>query len=502
MKYNIFIFSFLLFLVSCNCVSASWLIDNYDYRKNIILTGNTSGAQTDYQILLNVTYESEMQSDFDDLRFCNETHQLDAWLESKVDSSYAFVWVEFPTTPANGVNQTYYMYYGNTAAVNDWDIGATFLFGDDFDDNSIDSVKWNTPTDSGTGITLSETGGEIKISGTSSDVDANANLYSKYTLPSTYILEYNLKTVSYTANSFDLAIGIYKDNSNRLHWFASKWTTPASNALGQLWQAGGTPSGVYDDTDLDGAYHHYAIYAKGSNLYDCYIDGVNKVTATNSGIATTPQIRLLGWVGVNGQTVDGRIDNVFVRKYAANPPTYACGSESYYVNSIHYNITNQYNHTIQSDGTIIVNRSITAADDINWTAAALTDDCNLVVTEYNLSNTTVANFTLYNAPLNWLKATNLTVGLTYELTNSTLYEHHIADGNGEINFTNNLIPDDYQIMAISTIVNITCYSVYPETLFTNYTGLLSGSYIVESNIPLNYKLFLSCISYGDELYFN
>ena len=56
-----------------------------------------------------------------------------------------------------------------------------------------------------------------------------------------------------------------------------------------------------------------------------------------------------------------------------------------------------------------------------------------------------------------------------------------------INFTNNLIPDDYQVMVESTVVNVTCYSTFPETLYTNYTGLISGSYIVESSFPLNYS---------------
>jgi hypothetical protein len=78
-----------------------------------------SEPSTNYQLLLNITYDSVMQSDFDDLRFCNETHELNSWLESKVDSSYALVWVEFPTTPTNGVEQTYYMYYGNVGAASD-----------------------------------------------------------------------------------------------------------------------------------------------------------------------------------------------------------------------------------------------------------------------------------------------------------------------------------------------------------------------------------------------
>jgi len=39
--------------------------------------------------------------------------------------------------------------------------------------------------------------------------------------------------------------------------------------------------------------------------------------------------------------------------------------------------------------------------------------------------------------------------------------------------------------AQSPTVNISLYSKYPETLFTNYTGFLSASYIVETDFPLN-----------------
>ena len=108
----------------------AWLA-GYTKRKKITITGGASGAQTDFQIKLTVAYDGDMQSDFDDLRFTQADGQtlIDAWLETKTNDVSATVWVEFPTTPANGVDQDYYMYYGNAGAASDWDIGATFIFG-------------------------------------------------------------------------------------------------------------------------------------------------------------------------------------------------------------------------------------------------------------------------------------------------------------------------------------------------------------------------------------
>ena len=121
----------------------AWL-SGWSKRKKITLTGGSSGAQTAFQIMLTVTYDSDMQADFDDLRFtkADGTTLIDAWLEEKTDSTSANVWAEFPTTPANTVTEDYYMYYGKSDAASDWDIGATFLFGDDFPGSSIDTNKW------------------------------------------------------------------------------------------------------------------------------------------------------------------------------------------------------------------------------------------------------------------------------------------------------------------------------------------------------------------------
>ena len=55
-----------------------------------------------------------MQTDFDDLRFLNgsENEELKYYLEDKVDSDYANVWVRVPYLGASE-NNTIYMYYKN-----------------------------------------------------------------------------------------------------------------------------------------------------------------------------------------------------------------------------------------------------------------------------------------------------------------------------------------------------------------------------------------------------
>ena len=111
----------------------AWL-SGYSKRKKLTLTGGASGAQTDFQLSIAVSYAAAMQGDFDDIRFTqvDGTTLVDAWAEVIVTDTSAEVWVEFPTTPANTVEQDYYMYYGNGSVAPDWDGAATFELFDDF----------------------------------------------------------------------------------------------------------------------------------------------------------------------------------------------------------------------------------------------------------------------------------------------------------------------------------------------------------------------------------
>lgn len=117
-------------------------LPGYSKYKELVLTGGASGALTNHQLKIAVSYEAAMNGEFDDIRFtqADGITLIDAWAELIVTDTSATVWVEFPTTPANTVEQTYYMYYGNAGAASAWDCGRTFLLGDDFEGSSLDVI--------------------------------------------------------------------------------------------------------------------------------------------------------------------------------------------------------------------------------------------------------------------------------------------------------------------------------------------------------------------------
>jgi hypothetical protein len=99
--------------------NASWF-----YRRPITINNTqNSNTLTDYQVAINLTYSSNMQPDFSDIRFTwyNSTSDTETeipyWIESKVNSQWAYVWVKVIQIPASST-ATIYVYYGNTSVVN------------------------------------------------------------------------------------------------------------------------------------------------------------------------------------------------------------------------------------------------------------------------------------------------------------------------------------------------------------------------------------------------
>jgi hypothetical protein len=114
--------------------------DGWNKCKNITINNPGATTLTDFTSKLNITYDADMQADFDDLRFytggCGGTgNQLYAEIEMKTDSTNAYVWIKNNLTAGANIIS---MYYGNSsissgfdASGNAWDSSyiAVWLFG-------------------------------------------------------------------------------------------------------------------------------------------------------------------------------------------------------------------------------------------------------------------------------------------------------------------------------------------------------------------------------------
>lgn len=297
----------------------AWL-PGYAYRKPLVLTGGASGALTNFQLDIDIAYvAAKMQSDFDDIRFTqnNGTTLIDAWLESKVDSTSAETWVEFPITPANTVTQDYYMYYGNAIAAGDWNISTTFIHGDDFEDGTVGSAPAGWTVSAGSPRVQSDQAktGTKSLKFGASSTDSIYKIFGKIISEEVSI-------------DFDFRANATNDTK---HWCAYEEGN-AAYPYGPVSFARNTgyfanySGGAYHNKQTYNAgqwYAHQMRYDPSDNTFDWIID-----SNTYSGLSFRNAKTNLDKIEFsNNFSSVFWIDNFRVRKYASGPPTYAFGGE-------------------------------------------------------------------------------------------------------------------------------------------------------------------------------
>jgi hypothetical protein len=120
--------------------SSGWWDINWIRRRPITITGN---HPDNYQIKIVVPYDSDMRSDYSDLRFLeNETAGvLSYWIENyTVDN--ATIWVRRVENTQQNIDNIIYIYYGNPSASSASSGPNTFVFFDNFVGTSLDTGKW------------------------------------------------------------------------------------------------------------------------------------------------------------------------------------------------------------------------------------------------------------------------------------------------------------------------------------------------------------------------
>lgn len=165
-------------------------LSGWSWYKIISLTGQT-GAGTLYQVELDIG--ASTGGDFHLENHCTNFPQdievtdndgttlLDFWIED-TSADPIKMWVE--VADDLGSNQSIWVYYGKSGASTNSDIGATFIFGDDFPGTSLDTNKWDGDTGS---VTVS--GGIATLTGQAKRLHGKPNPSIPYIAESRYKLQ-------------------------------------------------------------------------------------------------------------------------------------------------------------------------------------------------------------------------------------------------------------------------------------------------------------------------
>jgi hypothetical protein len=269
-----------------------WL-EGWMYRKSHVINP-ASGAGTNYQVRIVAHYGSgtdsgadvylngKCRTDFGDVRFTRSdgVTLLDYWMQEKVDGDNAVFWVEvaddLSTNPV-----TIYIYYGNSSATTTSNINNTFIFGDDFrQDSSIDTSKWS---ESGSATkTFSSTDG-LKVDSTS--------LWSIRTV-STFDFSNKLRViakmrwavaVSYCCALYICPTSTTSDPYNESNWVRHTHEKSGSAIRGQE-KVSGTITVLWS-VSFDTNWHYNDIRTNGGNYLACYLDNVQKYYSTSAGLS-------------------------------------------------------------------------------------------------------------------------------------------------------------------------------------------------------------------------
>ncbi|USN87822.1 MAG: DUF2341 domain-containing protein [Candidatus Nomurabacteria bacterium] len=122
-----------------------WFDVNWNARKQVRIKNVDPATYTDAAIQIFVAYDTDMQADFDDLRFTDSTgiSEIPYWLGSTTNAVAAEVWVKVPSLTANETTSVF-MYYNNPTATSTSSSTQVFIATDDFEDNNISEYSGQT----------------------------------------------------------------------------------------------------------------------------------------------------------------------------------------------------------------------------------------------------------------------------------------------------------------------------------------------------------------------
>lgn len=321
----------------------AWL-SGWLYRKSHLIS-HAADAGTNYQIKITIHYGSGIDSagdiytnshcktDFGDIRFTTDDGitLLDHWMQSKVDSNNAVFWVEV-SGDLSTIDKTIYVYYGYPSATTASNFDNTFIFGDPFDNATLDASRW-TSVDGSPTYTIDPVNHYLEVTAMAASNWWNGKgFHSKVlTFPDTYILEDAYAATGQKISHYSTAIGeifgaifsiahttLGTDNGVAFSYICDSWASSANYSKG----AGVGGTGDYDSGVISGSTSTWynlltRIWKLAGNIH-VELDGTERVNESNS---ETPNIIHLG---ISTYTTYGfgteRFYAFKIRKYVSPEP--------------------------------------------------------------------------------------------------------------------------------------------------------------------------------------
>lgn len=292
-----------------------WL-NGWDYRKPIVLSGNSS-TLTNHQVLITTNTKDlitsgRMRQDCRDIRITDsdQTTVLNHWLESDCNTNITRLWTKVPSIP--NTPKTIYMYYGNSDAISTANGAATFEFFDDFNDNQIDGTKWQLYQG-----TWTETGGVLRQTGTSTQLPSKKAVMKSAPTGDNYIISAKMKADSGSHIDERFGLGLKNGLTNGLAYNYVFNNFSTKNTLrflddGVTW--GNTTNYIWNTNQ----WHRMDLVISGSTI------SARKwrvgISAPASWENTQTWSGRSGYPTLYGGTYDGTFsfDDAYVRKYVTS----------------------------------------------------------------------------------------------------------------------------------------------------------------------------------------
>ncbi len=267
----------------------SWWNYSWLERKKVVIYGINNTPQTNFNVLVKITYESEMNANFSDIRFVDsdDNTELTHYLVYKVDSNVAYYWVRIPNLNKN--NYTFWAYYHNSSASSAAVSESTFFSTpyDSFDDQSFDTDKWTfrTPHDFTFGDDLFCV--EERAS-------PNNDLHLTY-CNANFSLQNGASVTANYDNKFNENFCFYYNYKVDLHWNGSNWDSSWYKRIPLLaLYSGELKSGINDEYwTADGVYlqvteGNHADHLFNISYYDSSISDYKYWDESSSSWTTSP----------------------------------------------------------------------------------------------------------------------------------------------------------------------------------------------------------------------